>query len=138
MTNPAPEASKPIPEPDEASAPFWEGSLKGKLMLMKCSTCGTQRLPARTHCDECLSSDFAWVEASGRGKVHTFGVMHQKYHPGWNPEIPYNVTIVELDEGPRFPTNLVGIANDQIKVGMPVVVDWERHEDVALPKFRPA
>jgi len=63
--------------------------------------------------------------------------MHQRYHPGFNDDIPYNVTVVELEEGPRLPTNLVGISNDQIRVGMPVLVDWERYEDVALPKFRP-
>lgn len=127
---------KPLPEADEASRPFFEGAMTGRLMLMKCSTCGAFRLPSRHHCDECLSPDYDWIPASGRGAVRTFGVMHQKYHPGF--ELPYNVTVVELDEGPRLPTNLVGIANSDIRVGMKVTVDWERHEDVALPKFRPA
>lgn len=127
---------RPLPEADDASRPFFDGAMEGKLMLMECSACGTPRLPSRHHCDICLSPDFAWVAASGRGAVRTFAVMHQKYHPGF--EVPYNVTIVELEEGPRLPTNIVGIANDEIRVGMPVVVDWERHEDVALPKFRPA
>jgi uncharacterized OB-fold protein len=63
--------------------------------------------------------------------------MHQRYHPGFAADIPYNVTIVELEEGPRLPTNLVGIANSDIRVGLPVQVEWERHSDVALPKFRP-
>jgi uncharacterized OB-fold protein len=62
--------------------------------------------------------------------------MHQRYHPEF--QNPYNVTIVELEEGPRLPTNVVGIADEEIRVNMPVVVEFERHEDVALPKFRPA
>ncbi len=128
--------SKPLPEADDSSQPFFEGAMKGELMLMKCSNCGAFRLPSRHHCDDCLSSDFAWVRASGRGTVRTFGVMHQKYHPGF--ELPYNVSIVELEEGPRITTNVVGIANAEIRVDMPVMVDWERHEDVSLPKFRPA
>lgn len=129
---------KPIPEPDEASQPFFDGALQGRLMLMRCKRCGVARLPSRLHCDECLSDEFEWFEASGRGKVRTFGVMHQRYHPGFADEIPYNVAVVELEEGPRLPTNIVGVANEEIRVGMDVVIDWERHEDAAMPKFRPA
>jgi uncharacterized OB-fold protein len=77
------------------------------------------------------------VQASGRGTVRTFGVMHQRYHPGFDKDLPYNVTIVELEEGPRITANIVGVANAEIAVGMAVMVDWERHDDVTLPKFRP-
>ena len=129
---------KPLPEADETSKPFWEAAMEGRLLLMRCSDCGTWRLPSRQHCDNCLSDQYTWEQASGRGTVRTFGVMHQKYHPAWAAEAPYNVTIVELEEGPRLPTNIVGVENAQIRVGMPVIVDFERHEDVALPKFRPA
>ena len=133
-----PPIAKPLPLPDEASAPFWKGASEGRLMLMRCSSCGTHRLPSRMHCDQCLSPESEWVQASGRGTVRTFGVMHQRYHPGFAAELPYNVTIVELEEGPRLPTNLVGVANESIRVGMPVVVSWEHHDDVTLPKFRTA
>jgi uncharacterized OB-fold protein len=126
---------RPIPEADEASFPFFAGAMEGRLMLMRCSDCHTWRLPSRQHCDACLSPNYSWEQASGRGTVRTFGIMHQRYHPGF--QIPYNVTIVELEEGPRLPTNIVGTTDDQIRVGMPVVVEFERHEDVALPKFRP-
>lgn len=104
-------------------------------MLMRCAECGAWRLPARAHCDSCLSDSFTWEQASGRGTVRTFGVMHQRYHPGF--ETPYDVTIVELEEGPRLPTNLVGIEPGKIHVGMPVVVEFDKHDDVALPRFRP-
>jgi len=129
---------KPLPEADEASRPFWDGAMDGRLVLMKCTACGTWRLPSRGHCDNCLSDQFTWETASGRGTVRTFGVMWQKYQAGWAAETPYNVTIVELEEGPRLPTNVIGIPNDEIRVGMPVVVDFEKHDDVALPKFRPS
>ncbi len=129
---------KPLPEPDEASKPFFDGAREGRFMLMKCQACGAMRLPSRQHCDSCLSPNFEWIAASGRGKVRTFAIMHQRYHPGFASDIPYNVTIVELDEGPRLPTNIVGIPNSEIRVGMDVVVEWEHHEDVTIPKFRPA
>ena len=129
--------SKPIPEADDASRPFFEGGLSGKLMLMRCTDCGVHRMPSRMHCDVCLSSGTEWVAATGRGTVRTFGVMHQKYHAGFYDELPYNLAIVELDEGPRLVTNLVHVANEAIRVGMPVTVEFEQHSDVALPKFRP-
>ena len=128
---------KPLPLPDEASQPFFDGAMKGALMIMRCTDCGTARIPSRAHCDNCLSDRFEWEQASGRGKVHTFGVMHQKYHPAFFPELPYNLAVVELDEGPRLSTNIVNVKNEDIRVGMPVVVDFERYDDVALPKFRP-
>lgn len=131
----APTVSRPLPEPDEDSAPFFEGAMQGKLMLIRCTDCGAKRL-ARKHCDTCFGPNFEWVESSGKGKVYTFSVMHQQFHPGF--QVPYNIATVELEEGPRINTNLVGIEIADIKVGMPVVVDWEKHEDVALPKFRPA
>ena len=128
---------KPLPEADAASQPFWDGAMEGRLVLMKCSDCGQWRLPSRAHCDNCLSDAFTWEVATGGGTVRTFGVMWQKYQPGWAAETPYNVTIVELDEGPRLPTNIIGISNEDIRVGMRVKVDFEKHEDVALPKCRP-
>jgi uncharacterized OB-fold protein len=132
-----PRPTKPIPEPDDESRPFFEGALEGKLMMMRCASCRAYRLPSRTHCDQCLSSDFTWEQVSGRGTLRTFAIMHQRYHPAFADELPYNVATVELEEGPRIATNIVGVANDALVVGMPVVVAWERYDDVALPRFRP-
>jgi uncharacterized OB-fold protein len=141
LTDQAPTpVSKPIPEPDDASRPFFEGALLGRLMLMRCDDCGTLRLPSRMHCDVCLSANTSWTEASGRGTVRSFCIMHQRYHAAFEPEIPYNIAVVELEEGPRIVTNLRGIDNHDIRVGMPVVVHWEHYPDLnaAMPKFRPA
>ena len=102
--------AKPAPQPDAISAPFWEAAAEGRLLLMRCSGCGERRLPAGPACPFCLSEAYEWEEASGRGTVHTFGVMHQRYHPAFEPELPYNLAIVELEEGPRLPTNLRDVA----------------------------
>lgn len=128
---------KPIPMPDEASQPFFDGAREGHLMLMKCGRCAHVRLPSRAHCDNCLSTEVEWVRASGRAVLHTFGVMHQRYHPAFVAEIPYDVSIVELEEGPHMVTNIVDTANEDLRVGMPLEVVFEQHEDVAIPKFRP-
>jgi len=79
-----------------------------------------------------------WVEVSGRGKVYTWVVIHQRYHPGFVEELPYNVTLVELEEGPRLITNIVGCNNEDLHVGMDVEVVFEDvTEEITLPKFKP-
>ena len=130
---------KPIPEPDDASREFFEGAARGELMLSRCNQCDAWMQPAAPICSECLSRDLRWDRASGRGTVFTFGVMHQFYHPGFTGDLPYNVAVVELEEGLRFATNLVQIANEDIRVGMPVRVTFEEQGGgVMLPKFQPA
>jgi len=133
------EYAKPLPVPDEESQPFFDAAREGRLLIMRCKSCGAYRYPSRDRCDVCWSTETAWVQASGRGTVYTFGIMHQLYHPGFKEEIPYNVAVVELEEGPRTYTNLVGIPNDQIRVGMPVEVVFEKLTDeITIPKFKPA
>jgi len=66
-------------------------------------------------CPLCWSRDLKWVKAKGTGKIYTYSVMHQKYHPGWEEDIPYNFGIVELDEGVRLHTNFVEIAEKSDK-----------------------
>ena len=129
---------KPLPTPDEASAPFFEGAAAGRLMLMRCTACGTFRYPSRDRCDACWSTESAWVQASGRATLHSWVIFHQVYHPAFAADVPYNVAVVELAEGPRIATNIVGIANDALRAGMPLEVVFEPVADgVALPKFKP-
>src|SRR3972149_911522 len=92
----------PIPVADEASEPFFRGARERRLMLLRCAQCGRHRLPGRERCADCWSTDAEWVQASGRGKLYTFGIMHPQYHPAFAGAIPYNFALVELDEGPRL------------------------------------
>lgn len=131
-----PAPTKPLPIPDDDSRAFFEGGMAGRLMLLRCRACGTHRLPGRRHCDECLGDESDEVTASGRGVIRSLGVMHQRYHPGFFAELPYNLGWVELDEGPRLVTNFLA-PNSGLRIGMPVEVVWERYEDGAVPKFRP-
>lgn len=79
------------------------------------------------------------MPASGRGTLFTFAIVHKLFHPAFADDLPYNVAVVELDEGPRLSTNIVEVANDQLKVGMSVTVVFERlSEEIAVPRFRPA
>lgn len=125
------QTSKPLPQVDDSSRPFFEGAKKGVLMIQRCTSCDTYQSPGRFACDECLSGELEWVEASGRGTVFSFVVMHQKYHPAF--EVPYSVTLVELEEGPRLVSNVVGA---DLQIGMPLAVEFESvREEISLPRF---
>lgn len=140
MTQRSPQpVSKPVPQPDETMAPFYDGAKRGELMILRCKQCRVYLAPGVLLCPECLSEDLEWVRSSGRGTLFTFGIMHQRYHPGFFGEIPYNVAVVELAEGPRLNTNIAGAPNSSLKIGMPVVVTFEKLTDeVTIPKFKPA
>lgn len=107
--------------------------------MPRCNACNRYWFPPSTHCPHCTSADFAWTPVSGRGKVFTYVVYHRVYHPGFADEVPYAVALVELEEGPRMISNIVGIPPDELACEMPVHVVYEDVADnVTLPKFTPA
>ncbi|HET8846637.1 MAG TPA: Zn-ribbon domain-containing OB-fold protein [Ktedonobacteraceae bacterium] len=132
------EYKKPIPIPDEASRPFFEGAREHRLMIQRCGACGSAHWPVRSHCSVCLSNDLAWVQASGKGTLYTFSLMHQIYHPGFAAEAPYNVAEVDLEEGLRVISTIIGCDNAELRIGMPLQVTFEDiTAEISLPKFQP-
>ena len=132
-----PELSKPIPAITPDMREFFDGARAGRLMVQKCDSCGKLRFPAHDLCSKCNSTDSQWVPVSGRGEVFSFSIMHQLYHPGFAKEVPYAVVMVELEEGCKFVSNLLGVQPHDIKCGMPVEVTFEKLSDeVSMPKFR--
>lgn len=130
---------KPLPEIDEINRPFWEATRRSELRLQRCNDCRHVWYPAGTNCPKCLSNNFEWSLMSGRGAVWSFIVYHHCWHRGFEKEIPYNVAMIQLEEGPIVITDIVGIKNDAIKVGMPVRVVFETAtSEVTLFKFEPA
>ncbi len=130
--------SKPLPIPDHDTKPYWDGCLRGELLLQKCSECGAYRHPPSPICSVCLSASSEWVQASGDATVYTFVVVQRAFHPAWEGEVPYIVCIVELAEGPHIMTNLTDVDPDKVHVGMPVHVWFDQASDeISLPKFRP-
>jgi len=133
------EYTKPIPMADEDSKPFFEGAQRHELMLMRCRNCRAWRLPSRPRCPDCWSTDTEWARASGRGTLYSFGIMHQKMHPAFASEVPYQFAIVELEEGPRIVSNVVGVADDELKVDMPLVAVYDDvAEDATIVRFTKA
>jgi hypothetical protein len=129
---------KPLPRPTEDSAPFWAAAHKGELRMQQCGDCSHVRFPPSVVCARCLSENAEWIALSGRGTIFSWIVVHQSQHPAFNSDTPYNVAIVELEEGPRLHTRIVGCSNDEIFIGMPVEVVFDRiNDEVSLVTFEP-
>jgi uncharacterized OB-fold protein len=128
---------KPLPELNDLNAPFWKAAHEGQLRMQKCGGCGHIRYPISHICPECLSEDYDWQTLSGRGTVFSTVVFHQVYHAAFKGDVPYNVSLIQLEEGPRMFSNVVGIAPSAVKVGQAVEVLFEQAtEAVSIPKFR--
>jgi uncharacterized OB-fold protein len=134
-----PVIAKPVPTPSADSLEFFEGAKQGRLLVQRCADCGRCRFVARRRCDACGSPRSAWVEASGKATLISFARVHQKFHPAFAAETPYPIATVELEEGPRLLTGLVGIEGKTLKAGMALRVVFEpAGPEWKIPKFTPA
>jgi hypothetical protein len=132
------EYRKPLPEPNETTRPFWEGTRARQLRLQRCHDCGKHIFYPRVICPFCLSEHLDWITASGKGKVYSYTVVRRAMHPAFREDLPYVLAIVELDEGPRLTTNIVGVGPDEVRVDMPVRAAYDDvTPDLTLLKFEP-
>lgn len=128
--------TKPVPHPTTESQPYWDGAADGRLRLQRCGSCGKFRHYPQLVCDRCYSLKVEWVEASGRGTVHSWTVAQHAFHPAFKTDLPYTLVIVDLEEGPRAMGRLDPSFQAQLRIGLPVRVSFERNaEGVALPVF---
>ena len=129
---------KPLPRIDEESKGYWEACQRHELYVQKCLACGELRHYPRALCPACLSDETQWVRSSGRGTLYTYTVTYQNQSPGFREDLPYVLAYVELEEGVRLLTNIVGCDPNELQIGMAVEVSFEDvTAAVSLPKFKP-
>lgn len=129
---------KPLPALTPEDRPFWEAAREHRFLLPRCRDCGHVWFPPYLSCRRCLSLDREWFEASGRGTVWGYTLMQQPYVPGYRDEMPYNVVLVQLDEGPMVYSNLVDVPDDEIVPDLLVEAFFDDvTEDFTLIRFRP-
>ena len=131
----------PIPVIEPLTEPFWSAARERRLVIQHCTACGTFRHLPHVLCGTCQSPDYDWVGSAGRGSVYTFTIVGHPVHDATNDVVPYNVSIVELDDcgNVLVPSNVVDCAPEDIEVGMPVVVEWDEVTDeITMPRFRRA
>jgi len=126
-----------LPAPDNASRHYWHSAAEGRLVIQRCTTCGVHQFYPRALCTAC-AGETEWIDASGRGTLHTYTVIRQNRSPAFAALSPYAVGIVELDEGVRMMSNIVDCDVDQLEVGMALeVLLLKAADDVGLPFWRP-
>lgn len=131
------EYKKPIPKPTQWSQPFWEGCKKHKLLIQKCQDCQKLIFYPKKFCPKCLSSNIEWMEASGKGKVYSYMVVYSYQPTEFEEDLPYVVAIVQLEEGVKMMSNIVGCSPEEVKCDMEVKVFFKKvTEEITLPNFR--
>ena len=131
--------AKPLPYPDPESRPFWEGARNHKLLIVRCRSCGTHRFPPTSFCAKCSSPDHDWVEASGKAKVFSWIVVrHPVPKEVFAADVPYVVALVDLAEGVRMSTNIIGCKPEDVTADMAVAVSYrDVTPEISLPVFAP-
>lgn len=130
------EVTRPRPAQSADTSFFWEGAKRGELLIQRCSACGKLRHPPGPGCPACGSLEWDTVRSTGRGRVYSYAVHHYPPIPGF--EYPLAVALVELEEGTRLISNVVGVDPAKLEIGMPVEVTFESFgDDLTLPLFRP-
>lgn len=137
MSAAVPELPAVAPDPGGEDAPFWDAAAEDRLVLPRCRACATFVWYPRTFCASCHSSGVDWVEVSGRGTVYSFTVSHRGMGP-WREHAPYVIAYVELEEGPRVLTNLVGADPDSVRIGDRVRAVFQPAGATKLLRFCPA
>jgi uncharacterized protein len=130
---------KPLPSPDGDTAALWAGMREGKLLLQHCGKCGNVEYYQQQLCRRCGSEDLVAKPASGRGKVHSFSVVHRAPGPAFKDDVPYAVLLVELAEGPRMISTYAGGPPEDVTFDMDVRLVFDQVSDeIALPRFQRA
>ena len=132
-----PEGKRPLPKPTPETQHYWDGAKAGELRLQSCTDCKHTYFPPRPFCPKCASRNVAVQKASGKAKLFSY-VIHHRPAPGFDP--PYAIAVVELAEGPRLMTNIVGCPQtpEALKLDMDLEVTFEKQSDtISLPLFKP-
>jgi hypothetical protein len=133
---------KPIPHARGEERPFFEAATDGRLAIQRCPECGNMVFFPRTVCPHCRRDTPEWMDAAGTGTVYSFSVVVRSAISGYADEVPYVVALVTLDEGVRLMANIVNVAPDDVRIGMPVRVTFEHRgdragEEIVIPQFEP-
>jgi uncharacterized OB-fold protein len=129
-------AARPLPRVDGDAKPFWDATRAGRLVLQRCTACGTWRFPPGLVCRSCASTSAEWVPAAGRGHLHAVTVVHRTPIAAFRDDVPYFLGLVDLDEGVRLMARLAP-ADRPPPIGARLELAFEHVDDeVTLPTFR--
>jgi uncharacterized protein len=118
----------------QVSIPFWQGCRDGELRYQRCESCGLSNFPPTEHCRQCLSDELRWTPSEGLGEIYSWTVVRRPVSPEFEP--PYAPAIITMDDGYQMLTNIVGVAPEDLAVGLRVRVQFHAvGPDLTLPYF---
>lgn len=127
-----------LPQVDSDSRAWWEACGEGRLLARRCGSCARLHHYPRPFCPHCWGEDLTWEEMSGRGRLYTWSVVFRNPQHPFADRVPYIPAIVDLEEGVRLMTDIVGTTPDQLHIDLPVQVTFEPLADgMAAPMFTP-
>ena len=130
--------TKPLPRLTPDNRPFWEGCREHRIMLPWCPPCDRPHWPPGPVCPHCFGETLEWRQATGRGTISSWVIVHKAWLPAFANDIPYNAVQVELEEGVRLTSNVIGAANQTLQVGMKVQAVFDDvTPEATLPRFKP-
>ena len=127
-------ADRMLPAPDAVSQEFWDGLARGELRIQRCNDCDLAQYYPRALCAAC-GGDVEWFTASGRGVVHTYSVVRSNGVEPYKSLVPYVFAIVELEEGPRMLTNVIGVDPESVHIGFEVQLEPVSAGDITIAFF---
>jgi len=128
-----------LPTIEEESRPHWDGLSEGRLVIKRCDACGEFHHYPRPFCPRCWSEEVRWVDASGDATLYTWSMVHVNDLPPFGGQVPYVAAVVDLAEGPRMMTRIIGCDEDALDFGMALRFETEPlTDDIAIAVFRPA
>ncbi len=129
--------NKPLPVIEKWNEPYWQAAKRHEFVAQRCTACGYTHLPPGPACTNCLSPDQVWVQLSGKGSIYSYGIYHQQWHSSFADDIPYNVALIDLDEGLQIVSQVVDCESDALGCGLRVEVTFDDvTPEITLPKFR--
>lgn len=122
-----------------SAQPYWDAARRERLLIQECKTCSQRQFYPRDLCRHCWSRDLKWIECSGKGVIHSYTVCNIAPHPDFSDQLPLVIAIVDLGEGVRMTTNIIGCDPATVRIDMQVEVVFDHvTADATLVKFRPA
>ncbi|GFH36921.1 hypothetical protein SCWH03_31540 [Streptomyces pacificus] len=130
--------SAATPDIDDFTRPWWEAAAEGRLLVRRCGACGRAHHYPREFCPYCWSEEVGWEQASGRATLYTWSVVHRNDLLPFRARTPYTAAVVDLAEGPRMMTEIVGCAEEDLRIGMELEAAFrEEGGAVVVPVFAP-
>lgn len=132
-------ATRPLPEITPLTQPFWSAAKERRLVIQRCDGCAAYRFPPEPACVFCASPNATWTQVSGRATLWSWTVGYPPLLPYFAERAPWPVAVVQLEEGPRMVTNVVGVVIEDYAIGMALLADYgDIDGEITLVVFRRA